>query len=270
MCTTLLSRMNGVLLLLLVLFTGAASLIGCSREQPTDSRPDFYPFTFEATGEEFLLSALDEVLFIADWAASQGGSGPILLRPGERRVLAKSAADTVYIYGQGTSGGYGAVVTERRTYPKGLLLITVRKTHGAEDGCMVTETKRYISYQNFLDDQPQQSSLTEVVGLSTDTIRTRVLRNNVLETFTFRLPVITRVINPLDGSIRETRRYGADSTVISEVKDGTGALIRLTRSRGLEDGSLVSRTEYADSTWRSVRTLGLTDGTILREITTGP
>jgi hypothetical protein len=187
----------------------------------------------------------------------------------QRVVLSRTATDTVYIYGQ-VAGGYGAVVTERHGYPKGLLLITVRKSHGREGGRIVSDTKRYISFESFQNDEPQQSTLTELYGLSSDTIVTRVLRNGVLETYTFRLPVITRVVNPADGSVRITSRYGADSSIVSEVRDGNGVLIQLTRNIGLSTGALVSRIEYADSTWRNTLTLGQADGSVFREITSGP
>lgn len=266
---------------------------GCEREnqltQPTNL-PEVPPLEFEARGEDFLISALDEVHAIADWtnfsAISTGLSErseakstvemsippafgrDLKLPPRENKfILSKSATDTVYIYGEVTPEGYGAVVTERYSYPKGLLLITVRKSHGKENGRIVTQTKRYISYVDLQNDNPQQTNVTELYGLAADTIVTHVLRNSTLETFTFRLPVITRVINPQDGSIRITTRYGANGYVISEVRDGNGNLIQLRRSNGQADGSLVTRTEFPDSSWRQVRTVGQADGTILREVT---
>lgn len=245
------------------------SVIGCNRSQPPQSDSDpIFPFEFEATGEDFLISALDEVNAIAEWAGSNGLES---LPPREQKlVLLRTATDTVYIYGQVTSEGYGAVVTERHGYPKGLLLITVRRSHGREGGRIVTDTRRYITFESFQNDEPQQSSLTELYGLSSDTIVTRVLRNGVLETYTFRLPVITRVVNPLDGSVRVTSRYGADSSIVSRVTDGTGALIQLRSNTGLATGALVARTEYPDSTWRSILTIGQADGSVFREITSGP
>jgi hypothetical protein len=256
---------TGFLCALVCLF----ALIGCNRSQPPQSDNNLiFPHEFEATGEDFLIGALDEVNAIAEWARSNGREA---LPPRERKlVLSKTATDTVYIYGQVTSGGYGAVVTERHGYPKGLLLITVRRSHGREGGRIVTDTRRYITFESFQNDEPQQSSQTELYGLSSDTIVTRVLRNGVLETYTFRLPVITRVVNPLDGSVRVTSRYGADSSIVSEVKDGTGALIQLRRNSGLATGGLLARTEYADSTWRSILTIGQADGSVFREITSGP
>ena len=246
-----------------------SGIVGCNRTQPPQSEAN--PIStqqFEETGEDFLISALDEVNSIAEWAQSNSPAG---LPPRERRlVLSKTATDTVYVYGQVIAGGYGAVVTERHGYPKGLLLITVRKSHGTEGGRIVTDTKRYISFESFQNDEPQQSSLTELYGLSSDTIVTRVLRNGVLETYTFRLPVITRVVNPVDGSVRVTSRYGADSSIVSEVRDGNGALIQLTGNNGLSTGGLNNRTEYADSTWRNTLTLGQADGSVFREITSGP
>jgi len=256
--------------LLILAFIG-----GCERgnqlTQPNEL-PEVPPFEFEATGEDFLISAIDEIHAIADWTNfSRTGSSRNLASglPSreDRIILSKTATDTVYIYGEITPDGYGAVVTERYTHPKGLLLITVRKSFGKENGHIVTQTKRYISYADFLSDNPQQTNVTELYGLAADTIVTHVLRNGTLETFTFRLPVITRVVNPQDGSIRVTTRYGANGYVISEVRDGNDNLIQLRRNSGQADGSLVTRTEFPDSSWRQVRTVGQADGTILREVT---
>jgi len=261
----------GVALCLLILVL----IGGCEREnqltQPSDLS-QIPPLEFEATGEDFVISALDEVQAIADWTnftrtGSSRGLVSELPSKENKMVLSKSATDTVYIYGEVTAEGYGAVVTERFARPKGLLLITVRKSHGKENSRIVTQTKRYISYADLQNDNPQQSNVTELYGLAADTIVTHVLRNGILETFTFRLPVITRVVNPLDGSIRVTTRYGANGYVISEVRDGSGNLIQLRRNSGLADGSLVTRTEFPDSSWRQVRTRGQADGTILREVT---
>jgi hypothetical protein len=291
------SLFGATLSLLILVFVG-----GCERgnqlTQPTEL-PEIPPLEFEATGEDFLISAIDEIHAIADWTNfTRTGSSAITTGLSERSeakstvgmsipqvfgrdqnlapalpskenkmVLSKTATDTIYIYGEVTPDGYGAVVTERYARPKGLLLITVRKSHGKENGHIITQTKRYISYAHLLNDNPQQTNVTELFGLSADTIVTHVLRNGTLETFTFRLPVITRVVNPQDGSIRVTTRYGANGYVISEVRDGNGSLIQLRRNSGQADGSLVTRTEFPDSSWRQVRTVGQVDGTILREVT---
>jgi len=264
------SLLGAALSLLVLVFIG-----GCERgnqlTQPT-ALPEVPPFEFEATGEDFLISAIDEIHAIADWTNFSRTGSSRNLAPGlpsreDKIVLSKTATDTVYIYGEITPDGYGAVVTERYTHPKGLLLITVRKSHGKENGHIVTQTKRYISYADLLSDNPQQTNVTELYGLAADTIVTHVLRNGTLETFTFRLPVITRVVNPQDGSIRVTTRYGANGYVISEVRDGNDSLIQLRRNSGQADGSLVTRTEFPDSSWRQVRTVGQADGTILREVT---
>jgi hypothetical protein len=67
-----------------------------------------------------------------------------------------------------------------------------------------------------------------------------------------------------------TSRYGSGSAVVTEVRNGAGDLIRLARSYGAADGSVYRRTENPDGTWRTVRVLGQGDGSILREITSGP
>ncbi|MBX2991487.1 MAG: hypothetical protein KF749_10005 [Bacteroidetes bacterium] len=246
----------------------AAVIYGCFKSQPVEPTTALNPGSFESTGEDFLINALDEIHSIAEWAQAVPPRSP-KLPPRERKVLlSKASGDSVYVYGQITADGFGAVVTERHAYPKGLLLITVRKSHGGNGGRIVTETKRFITFENFQNDIPSQSNLTEVYTIA-DTIVTRVLRNGLLETYTFRLPVVTRTVNAVTGAVTVTRRFGADGSIVSERRDGTGALIQTARSSGLVDGSLLTRTEYPDSTWRSVRTLGQADGSILREITSG-
>ncbi|MCX6132610.1 MAG: hypothetical protein NTU47_02255 [Ignavibacteriales bacterium] len=254
----------------------ALTLIACEMRLQIPSStnaPDIPPYEFEATGEDFLISALDEVQAIADWSDSFRNGPSARLSgnpaPGNKTILSITSTDTVYIYGQIIPGGYGAVVTERYARPKGLLLITVRKTYGKANGHIVTESKRYASYADHLSDNPQQKTVTEMYGTQTDTIVTHVLRNGTLQTYTFRLPVVTRVINPQDGSIRITSRYASNGKILSKVTDGDGNLVQLRSSYGQSDGSTITRTEYPDGSWSQVRTHGEADGTVTRETTSG-
>jgi hypothetical protein len=262
----------------LLLFAAAALLLsGCSRNTPVETPATPPQYQFETTGEDFFLSAIEEVEGIAEYAAKMGGTpagslgivGPLPTKE-RKRILAAVAADTAYIYGEVTAEGYGAVVTERHAYPKGLLLITVRKSYGKPLGGIVTQTKRYITAEDFLRDSTQQSNITEVYGLSSDTIVTHVERNGILETYTFRLPVVTRVLNPQTGAIRVTTRYGSAGTIRSEVRDGDSSLVQIRITNGESDGATVVYTEYADASWRNVRTLGRADGSVFRDITSGP
>ncbi|TLY29779.1 MAG: hypothetical protein E6K56_07735 [Ignavibacteria bacterium] len=265
------------LLALLVLRLG-----GCTENSSTGSGVDRNPSSqVQPAGEEFLISVLDEVDAISNIAsppAPTGGrensDGEIELRTilpsaDHKLQISASALDTTFIYGEITSDGYGAVVTERHQYPKGLLLITVRKTHGKSPGKVVSQTRKYVSFADFRTDRAQQSNVTEVYGLSRDTIVTHVLRNGILETYTFRLPVVTRIVNPSDGSVRVTSRFGSAGAVVSEVRDGAGLRVQLRRNTGLTDGSIVSYTQFADSSWRNVRTVGRADGSVFRDVTSG-
>ena len=261
---------------LLASFIAALLLASCEMRLQIPSStnaPDIATYEFEATGEDFLISALDEVQAIADWSESfQNGLSPRLSEltsTDKKPLLMITSTDTVYIYGQIIPGGYGAVVTERYARPKGLLLITVRKTYGKGNGHIVTETKRYASYADHRNDNPQQSNVAEMYGTQSDTIVTHVLRNGTLQTYTFRLPVVTRVVNPQDGSIRITSRYASNGEIHSKTTDGDGNLVQLRRSYGQSDGSTVTRTEYTDGSWRQVRTHGEADGTVTRETTSG-
>ncbi len=271
-------------LMLAVFFAIATGIFifGCNKDSPLSAGNDrnLPQYTFETTGEEFLISALDEVESIADYAqrgAISAGTGvnlqtlsAILPPKNQKKLISSTQSDTTYIYGEITPDGYGAVVTERHAYPKGILLITVRKSYGKPATRTVTETKRYITYQDFLSDTSQQSNITEIYGLSTDTLVTHVNRNGTIETYTFRLPVITRVTNPVDGSVRVTTRYGAAGKVRSEIRDGNGNLIQLRETYGDSTGALTTFTEYADASWRNVRTIGKADGSVYHEITSGP
>jgi|GEM_PF-1359715 len=263
-------------LAVLATFIAAFVLAACELRlqiPSTTDVPNFPKYEFEATGEDYLISALEEVQAIADWSQFYRNEPSTNLSDNTsetpRMTLAKTATDTVYIYGQIIPGGYGAVVTERYARPKGLPLITVRKTYGKANGHIVTETKRYVSYTDHHNGNPDQTNVTEMYGRQADTIVAHVLRNGTLETYTFRLPVVTRVVNPQDGSIRVTKRYASNGAIVSKVEDANGNLTQLSRNYGQSDGSTVTRTEFPDSSWRQVRTHGEADGTITRETTSG-
>jgi len=255
---------------------------GCAENSSTGTADGKNPSSLvQPAGEEFLIGVLDEVDAISNAAmlpvphgGREGSDGNIELKtifpPADRKLqISASTLDTTFIYGETTSDGYGAVVTERHQYPKGLLLITVRKTHGKSQGKVITQTRKYVSFADFRTDRAQQSNVTEVYGLSRDTIVTHVLRNGILEKYTFRLPVVTRILNPSDGSVRVTSRFGSSGAVVSEVRNGSGTLIQHRSSSGLTDGSIVNYTQFADSSWRSVRTVGRADGSVFREVTSG-
>lgn len=231
-----------------------------------------------AGGEEFLVAAMEEIDGIADFALSAAPARVAAYDelaaalPGVtgKRVMKAAQADTTYVYGALTPEGYGAVVTERHTYPKGLPLITVRMSYGTPAAHMVTETRRYTSAAMFQSDSAEQTTVTELYGLSSDTIVTHVERNGLIETYTFRLPVVTRVTSPQDGSVRVTSRFADAGAVVSEVRDGGGALVSHRRSSGAADGAIISYTLFPDSSWRNTRTIGLVDGSVLRDVTSGP
>ncbi len=265
---------SAAVLTLLVLALSIA-LPACNRDVPVNAPKlaDLPQFKFESTGEEFLISALDEVESIAGFALPSGAGrtpGTPLPSKNHKQLVSSALSDTTYVYGEITPDGYGAVVTERHAYPKGILLITVRKSYGKPTTRTVTETKRYISYQDFLNDTSQQSNVTELYGLSSDTIVTHVNRNGTTETYTFRLPVITRVTNPVDGSVRVTTRYGVAGMVRSEIRDGAGNLVQLRDTYGDSTGALTTYIRYADGSWRNTRTIGRSDGSVYHEVTTGP
>lgn len=240
----------------------AAFLAGCHKDEvdsPVDPGSDATILPTE-TPQDLLIAAIQGVEDLSDWS----GPGRVTTAVGTEVVL-KAEADTLYIYGEVTPEGYGATVTETHSYPKGIPLITVRKSHGREGGRIVSEVRRYTSVQTFHRNEPAQSSVTEVYALSQDTIVTYVRRNGILETYTFRLPVVTVTVASSAENTRRVGRFARAGEVLVETRDGNGRLLQTRRSSGWADGSLITRTDYPDGTWRSTRTLGRADGSILRE-----
>lgn len=240
----------------------ALLLASCTRPEPTlpENPPALPAFESGESPEQILISALEELEFINDWEPSGQGSPDHLPKPG---------SDTTFVYGEITDEGYGAVVTRRHTYPKGLPLISLRRTHGREEGHLVSEAKTYISPETFAIDDPQSFVRTELYALSADTIVTHLRRNGTIETYTFRLPIITTQVGDSPGLTRVTMRYGLGGRIVVETRDGSGALLRARTSWGESDGSLFVQTTEADGSWRRTRTLGSASGTILRETHTG-
>jgi len=218
----------------------------------------------QESGEQLMIDALDELESIASWAELGGGSA----ERGRPLLLRKTDGDSVFMYGSVTPEGLGVVVTERHTHPKGLLLITVRKSYGTP-GRIISDVSRYDTYEGFRSNLPQQTTLTEVLPASRDTIVTHVLRNGITETYTFRLPVVTSVTNLVNGTTRVTTRYAMGGAVVTEVTDENQALVRRTTSSALASGALQTRTDLPGGSWRIVTTLGRGDGSISRETVSG-
>ena len=242
--------------------TVAITLTSC-REAPMQTAGGSDSATRSAITDsphDLLIGALDELERLAGPLPLGRHSGG-----GTLFVLTKGVAETTYVYGEITSEGYGAVVTERHSYPKGIPLITVRKTFGKEQNMIVSELNRYTSQADHEAGRPEQTSLTEVVGLSQDTILTRIIRNGQIETYTFRLPVVTVTLKSEPELTRRVSRYSSQGEIVVETRDGNDALIQRRRNSTLPDGSLVALTEYPDGSWRRTRTVGRSDGTILRE-----
>jgi len=247
-------------------FTLVVFLSGCTPKTLHPTEPS-QPETTAApeTGEQLLFDAIDEMTAIAEWS---GLSRP--LSAGEDAVprLLKNTGDSVFVYGTVTAGGVGAVVTERHTHPKGLLLITVRKSYGTP-GRIVSDVSRFDSYESFRAGEPQQTTTTEIRPASRDTITTYVLRNGITETYTFRLPVVTRASDLVNQTVRITSRYASAGSVVTEVTDENQSLIRRTTNSALATGALQTRTDLPDGSWRIVTSLGKSDGSILRETVAG-
>lgn len=242
------------------------SLPGCRRDSSQLTEPPAAPGTeTEETGEQLMCEAVDAMTSISEWTGYSGS------QPAQERVPAGSdniAADSVFVYGTVTPAGLGVVVTERHTRPKGLLLITVRKSYGIP-GRIVSEVAQFDSYEGFRAGRASQTTVTEVCPASRDTIVTHVLRNGVTETYTFRLPVVTRVDNQVAGTVRITSRYASAGAVVTEVTDENQTLIRRTTNSALSSGALCTRTDLPDGSWKIVTSLGNADGSVSRETLSG-
>ncbi len=250
---------------LISLILAAIFIAGCRKDavdstvDPSDD-PSVLP---TESPQDLLLLAIKTVEDLADW------SGPArFISSSAKQVLWKTTDDTTFIYGQVTPEGYGAVVTEKHTYPRGILLITVTKSYGNAAGRIVSEVKRYVSRETFLNDEPASWSQTELYALTRDTIITYVTRNGLQQTYSFRLPVVTGTIAASPEATRQTTRFARDRRIVTETRDGNGSLLQTRESSAMPDGSLITLTMYSDGTWRSSRTLGRVDGSILRETET--
>ncbi len=248
-----------------LLILAGVLLAGCRKDavdstvNPSDD-PDILP---TESPQDLLIAAIKNVEDLADWSGPARFTGVKA-----REVLSKTAEDTTFVYGQVTTEGYGAVVTERRTYPRGILLITVTKSYGNAAGRIVSEVKRYVSRETFLNDDPASWSRTELYALTRDTIITYVTRNGLQETYSFRLPVVTGTITSTPEASRQNLRFARDHKIVTETRDGNGVLLQTRENSAMPDGSLITFTLYSDGTWRSARTLGRADGSILRETET--
>jgi hypothetical protein len=248
---------------------GTALLIllsGCRRDSLHLTEPPAAQGTeTPETGEQLLCDAIDAMTSIAEWTGYPGS------QPAPETVPAgtgNTAADSVFVYGTVTSGGLGVVVTERHTHPKGLLLITVRRSYGTP-GRIVSEVAKFDTYEGFRAGKPAQTTVTEICPASRDTIVTHVIRNGITESYTFRLPVVTRVENQVAGTVRITSRYAGAGGVVTEVTDENQSLIRRTTNSALPSGALCTRTDLPDGSWKIVTSLGNADGSVSRETVSG-
>jgi hypothetical protein len=245
-----------------------AVLGGCGKSALLPSEPDTSAAAvIPETGEQILADALDEIAQHVENRAHHQHQDLVAGGGGEQ-VVGCVSVTAVFIYGTVTKEGLGVVVTERHTHPKGLLLITVRRSYGTP-GRIVSDVATYDSYEGFRGGIPRQTTVTEIRPSSRDTIVTYVLRNGITETYTFRLPVVTRTTDQSAGTVRVTSRYALGGAVVTEVTDENQSLIRRTTSSALSSGALQTRTDLPDGTWRIVTSLGRADGSVLRETVSG-
>jgi hypothetical protein len=206
---------------LLSLFAFAFFIFSCSN--PTTS--DFNAKTTdEDTPEALVIDALKNFEEVHEWiiAGKPFGKQNALLK------VDQINADSTWIYGDTLTGGIGVVITEKHSYPKGLLLITKNYKYGigtnepgnpADVKKIVNWTKKYVSWTQFRDDTPEQEVKTELYS-ENNKITTHITRKNkngivTRESYTFKDPIVTVV-------------YGRDLKIVRKASDYSGDIETLT------------------------------------------
>lgn len=230
------------------------TLTSCDPDHSIGSRIDpNLVFNFDKTPEQEAIDAIDEILFVSDYPVPVNGS---------KSVLAKSAADTLFVSGSNI-GSVGILITERHQTVKGYPLISKSISYGLASGATYVRTDKYVSYSDFLNNIPADTRETSVVGEADGTIRTVSIHNEQETTYTFRSPIET-----VNGN-KTTRRYGNDEGKVVTESLQNATLVSTRLIYGRSNGATVARTEYPDNSWIQTENLGLADGTIRRTTSSG-
>lgn len=257
----------------LILLSLALFLFSCSKPTDTDLTAD-KQLKFDDSPTTLLNESLNEFENIHEWILAGRPMG----KQNAVFKFDKSTADSVWIYGDTLQGGIGVVITEKHSYPKGLLLITKNYKYGDYANLkIVSITERFISWSQYNNNSPETKIKTELTFESapSKTIITHITKwtkgIQTRETYYFREPVIT-----IDNSrgIKTVRQADPNNEVIvTETRDlTTNKLLQsrwtgpsstyqggfFTRTNNYEDGNLVS--------WTKTTTVGQGDGSIIKYI----
>jgi hypothetical protein len=262
-------KMNA--LKLLSLFAFAFFIFSCSN--PTTS--DFNAKTTdEDTPEALVIDAIKNFEDVHEWilAGKPLGKQNALLK------VDQVNADSTWIYGDTLTGGVGVVITEKHSYPKGLLLITKNYKYGDYANLtIVSINERYISWSQYNSGTPETKTKTELTFESapSEAIVTHITRwtKNVQtrESYTFRNPVIT--IDNSRGTKTVRKAKPNDEVIVTETYDlSTNNLLqsRWTGASPTYSGGFFTRTNNYDNgnlvSWTKTTTVGQADGSIKRII----
>ena len=226
-----------------------AFLFSCSN--PTDTNPNLST-TNEDSPQALVIDALKQFQDLHDWIIS---GKPL----GKRNALLKieqTTADSIWIYGDTLTGGIGVVVTEKHSYPKGLLLITKNYKYGigsigGQDYPRIASiTEKFISWDQYNSNTPETKVETELYA-EDDNIVTHIKRYNkngfvTRETYTFKEPIVT-----IDRGLKVVRKgNGTTGEILTLTYDANSGKLLTARSYGnasgdYDDGAFFTKlTEY--------------------------
>ncbi len=257
----------------IAMFMASLSLllfVSCSNPSQTDT--NIQPkLEFDDSPATLLNESINAFEEIHDWilAGKPFGKGNAVFR--------KVNADSVWIYGDTLTGGIGVVVTERHSYPKGLLLITKNYKYGDYDNLeIVSITERFISWAQYNSGTPETKTKTQLTFESgSSQIITHITRwtrgVQTTETYTFREPVIT--IDNSRGTKTVRKADPNNEVIVTEVYNTTtNELIqsRWTGASATYSGGFFTRTNNYENgnivAWTKTTTVGQADGSVLRYI----
>jgi len=254
--------------LLLTLF-----LLSCSTPQDSSINLNQTP-KFDDSPQALLNESLNAFEEIHEWilAGKPFGKQNALMK------VNNATADSVWIYGDTLTGGIGVVITERHSYPKGLLLITKNYKYGDYPNLsIVSVTERFISWTQYNNGTPETKTKTELTFESapSEAIVTHITRwtkgVQTRETYTFRNPVITIDNSRQIKTVRKAKPN--DEVIVTETYNlATNSLLqsRWTGASSTYSGGFFTRTNNYDSgnlvSWTKTTTVGQGDGSVVRYI----
>lgn len=249
------------------------SMLGCSK--PTETE---YTYTTKPQINESPTTLLNESLKAFEELHEWILAGKPIGKHNAIFKFNKQTADSIWIYGDTLPGNIGVVITEKHSYPKGLLLITKNYKYGDYDRLeIVSIAEKFISWTQYHNKTPETKTITQIsfANPPSKTIITHITKwtkgIQTRETFTFKEPIIT-----IDNSkgIKTIRQADpSNEVIVTEIREiSTNKIIQskwtgpsstykggfFTRTNNYDNGNLIS--------WTKTTTLGKPDGSIIKYI----